>query len=69
MGIADIITLIKPDCVAVANLPMSLDSRIQLLRRRRRRGVLRQLLAVAPWLVGIWLVLMVVAGGVVASAR
>jgi len=48
---------------------MSLDSRIQLLRRRRRRGVLRQLLAVAPWLVGIWLVLMVVAGGVVASAR
>lgn len=49
---------------------MSLDSRIQLLRRRRRRGVLRQLLAVAsPVLVGIWLVLMVAAGGIAASAR
>jgi hypothetical protein len=40
------------------------------LRKRRRNSVLKQLLAVtAPVLIGVALLLLVAAGGVVASAR
>ena len=54
-----------------ANRPLlSLESRLSLLRRRRRITSLKQLLAVsAPVLVGISLLLLLAAGGVIASAR
>ena len=68
--IADIVTLTKSDYVTVSSLPLSLNSRIGLLRKRRRNSILKQLLAVtAPVLIGVALLLLVAAGGVVASAR
>jgi hypothetical protein len=69
--IADIITLRKSDCTTVGNLlPLSLDSRIGILRRRRRVDVLRQLVAViGPLMIGGSILLLVAASGVVASAR
>jgi hypothetical protein len=68
--VADIVTLTKSDYVTVSSLPLSLNSRIGLLRKRRRNSVLKQLLAVtAPVLIGVALLLLVAAGGVVASAR
>jgi hypothetical protein len=49
---------------------LSLDSRIGLLRRRRRINVLRQLIAViGPVLLGGSILLLIAAGGVFASAR
>jgi hypothetical protein len=49
---------------------MSLESRIGLLRRRRRNNVVKQVLAVTgPVLVGITLILLVAAGGVIATLR
>jgi hypothetical protein len=49
---------------------LSLESRLGLLRRRRRVGLLKQLLAViGPVLVGMTLILLLAAGGVIASAR
>ena len=49
---------------------LSLDSRISLLRRPRRNSVLKQLLVVtAPVIIGVTLILLVAAAGVVASAR
>jgi hypothetical protein len=71
IGIADIVTLRKQDYAAVGSLPLlSLESRIGLLRRRRRNSLLKQLLSVTgPLLVGIALLLLLAAGGVVASAR
>jgi hypothetical protein len=49
---------------------LSLESRLGLLRRRRRVGLLKQLLAViGPVLVGMTLLLLLAAGGVIASAR
>jgi len=49
---------------------LSLDSRIGLLRRRRRLNVLRQLVAViGPVLLGGSILLLIAAGGVFASAR
>ena len=55
----------------LANRPLlSLESRLGLLRRRRRVGLLKQLLAViGPVLVGMTLILLLAAGGVIASAR
>jgi len=68
--IADIITLTKQDYVAVGSGPLSLEARIGLLRRRRRAGVLRQLVAViGPLLLGISILLLIAATGIVASAR
>ena len=69
--IADIVTLRKSDYAAVGNLlHLSLDSRIGLLRRRRRVSVLRQLVAViGPLMIGGSILLLLAAGGVVASAR
>jgi hypothetical protein len=69
--IADIITLRKSHCTAVGSLlPLSLNSRIGLLRRRRRISVLRQLVAViGPLMIGGSILLLLAAGGVVASAR
>ncbi|HEY8864239.1 MAG TPA: hypothetical protein VIO37_08725 [Candidatus Dormibacteraeota bacterium] len=49
---------------------MSLESRLGLLRRRRRLSVAKQLLAViSPVMVGIAVVVLIAAGGVIASAR
>jgi hypothetical protein len=69
--IADIITLRKSDYAAVGTvLRLSLDSRIGLLRRRRRVSVLRQIVAViGPLMIGGSILLLLAAGGVVASAR
>jgi hypothetical protein len=48
----------------------SLEWRLGRLRRRRRLGVLRQLLAViGPVLVGMAVILGIAAGGVIASAH
>jgi hypothetical protein len=57
--------------VAVGNLPLlSLDARIGLLRRRRRANLLRQLVAViGPLLLGLSVLLLIAATGIVASAR
>jgi hypothetical protein len=54
-----------------ANRPLlSLESRLGRLRRRRRVSLLKQLLAViGPVLVGMTLLLLLAAGGVIASAR
>ena len=68
--IADIITLTKPDYVTVGSAPLSLEARIGLLRRRRRAGVLRQLVAViGPLLFGMSILVLIAATGIVASAR
>lgn len=68
--VADIVTLTKSDYVTVSSLPLSLNSRIGLLRKRRRNGVLKQVLAVtAPVIIGVSILLLVAAVGVVASAR
>jgi hypothetical protein len=49
---------------------LSLEARIGLLRRRRRAGVLRQLVAViGPLLLGMSILLLIAATGIVASAR
>jgi hypothetical protein len=49
---------------------LSLDSRIGKLRRRRRNSVLKQLLMViGPLLVGMSVLLLLAAAGVIASAR
>ena len=49
---------------------MSLEARIGLLRRRRRVGVLRQLVVViGPLLLGMSILLLIAATGIVASAR
>jgi hypothetical protein len=55
----------------LANRPsLSLESRLGLLRRRRRVSLLKQFLAVVgPVLVGMTLLLLLAAGGVIASAR
>ncbi|MHB8613946.1 MAG: hypothetical protein ACYDAL_16215 [Candidatus Dormibacteraceae bacterium] len=55
----------------MSSLPLlSLESRIGLLRKRRRNSLLKQVLAVAgPVFIGVTLVLLVAAGGVIASAR
>ena len=54
----------------VATPFLSLEYRIGLLRRRRRVSLLKQLLAViGPVLVGMTLILLLAAGGVIASAR
>jgi len=51
-------------------LLLSLESRLGLLRRRRRLSVAKQLLAVmSPLLVGIAVVAVFAAGGFIASAR
>jgi hypothetical protein len=49
---------------------LSLDARIGLLRRRRRVNLLRQLVAVVgPLLLGLSVLLLIAATGIVASAR
>jgi hypothetical protein len=49
---------------------LSLDARIGLLRRRRRANLLRQLVAViGPLLLGLSVLLLIAATGIVASAR
>jgi hypothetical protein len=49
---------------------MSLEARIGLLRRRRRVSLLRQLVAViGPLLLGVSILLLIAATGIVASAR
>jgi hypothetical protein len=49
---------------------LSLDSRIGKLRRRRRNSVLKQLLMViGPLLLGVSVLLLLAAAGVIASAR
>jgi len=55
----------------MSSLPlMSLEYRIGLLRKRRRNGLIKQVLAVTgPVLVGITLILLVAAGGVIATLR
>jgi hypothetical protein len=69
-SIADIVTLRKSHYVAMSSLPLSLNSRIGLLRKRRRNSVLKQLLAVAaPVLIGVTLILLVAVGGVIATLR
>jgi single-stranded DNA-specific DHH superfamily exonuclease len=68
--IADIITLTKQDYVTVRSGPLSLEARIGLLRRRRRAGILKQLVAViGPLLLGMSILLLIAATGIVASAR
>jgi hypothetical protein len=71
ISVADIITLTKSDYVTVGSLPlMSLEARIGLLRRRRRVSLLRQLVAViGPLLLGVSILLLIAATGIVASAR
>jgi hypothetical protein len=61
----------KPDCVTVGSLPLlSLEARIGLLRRRRRASIIRQLVAViGPLLLGMSILLLIAATGIVASAR
>lgn len=61
-------TAIAIDPAMISSL--SLDSRIGKLRRRRRNGVLKQLLMViGPLLVGMSVLLLLAAAGVIASAR
>jgi hypothetical protein len=49
---------------------LSLEARIGLLRRRRRAGILKQLVAViGPLLLGMSILLLIAATGIVASAR
>ena len=57
--------------MTVGTLPLlSLEARIGLLRRRRRISVLRQLVAViGPLFVGVSVLLLIAATGLVASAR
>jgi hypothetical protein len=71
ISVADIITLTKSDYVTVGSVPlMSLEARIGLLRRRRRVSLLRQLVAViGPLLLGMSILLLIAATGIVASAR
>jgi hypothetical protein len=71
ISVADIITLTKSDYVTVGSVPlMSLEARIGLLRRRRRVSLLRQLVAViGPLLLGVSILLLIAATGIVASAR
>ena len=49
---------------------LSLEARIGLLRRRRRASIIRQLVAViGPLLLGMSILLLIAATGIVASAR
>ena len=68
--IADIITLTKQDYVTVGSDPLSLEARIGLLRRRRRASVLRQLVVmIGPQVLGMSILLLIAATGIVAGAR
>jgi hypothetical protein len=61
-------TAIAIDPAVISSL--SLDSRISKLRRRRRNSVLKQLLMViGPLLVGMSVLLLLAAAGVIASTR
>ena len=65
---ATIETLIAIDPAMIGSL--SLDSRIGKLRRRRRNSVLKQMfMVIGPLLLGMSVLLLLAAAGVIASPR
>lgn len=56
----------SPAPVVVSNMPVvaSLEARLTVLRRRRRQKRLKQVVAISPVIIGMWLVLLAAFGGI-----
>ncbi|MEP6752719.1 MAG: hypothetical protein ABI959_08235 [Candidatus Dormiibacterota bacterium] len=56
----------SPAPVVVSNMPVvaSLEARLTVLRRRRRQQRLKQVVAISPVIIGMWLVLLAAFGGI-----